>query len=285
MKKILAFMMAVLMIMAALSLPAFAEEIGTDAASADFVNETNSAESADEAFGELTESETSADTLPEETTAAAVQIDEWIYKVMKEATPEQMKLIEDIVLGGLNALDDLGIDGFDRVRIWVEHNMATVMVVALIVALVAFFVVTILQKKGIAKQSALLHSDAKDFYIAGQAQAEKSRKALKDYADRADEICMSCVKSAENAAKSAKEANGQVTEERAMLIEQLNKTAKVTAAMCETVNFLLQCSDLSQAKRDEAEAIYKRGLAALEAAPEVAEISEEVSAHEEHHQA
>jgi hypothetical protein len=54
-----------------------------------------------------------------------------------------------------------------------------------------------------------------------------------------------------------------VLEERELLISELARNAAVNEALCETVHFLLQCSDLSQAKRDEAEAIFRRGREAM----------------------
>ena len=208
--------------------------------------------------------------------------EEWIYNILKQATPEQIELIEDIVLGGLNALDKLEIKGFDRVRIWVEHNMATVMAVNLTVALIAFSVVSFLQKRGFAKKADILNSNAIEIYEEGQrniaeametckAYADRGDEALRIYAERAeasvrayaeaaDKLCRESVEAAEEAAESAKAANGQVTEERAMLIEELAHNARVNKALCEEINFLMQCSDLSQPKRDEAEAIFRQAL-------------------------
>ena len=277
------FTLAVLMITAALTFPAFAGEAVTEAVTeeisevaTEFVTDTNVGST------EPAEIETSAVTASSED-VQAVQIDEWLYDAIKQANPEQMEMVEKIVMGGVNSLDKLGIKGFDRVRVWIEYNTATVMLIAAITAMAVLILATIMQKKGLAKQSALLHSDAKDFYKAGQAQAEQAQKALKQYADRADEICRTCAEEAKEAAESAKAAQGKVEVEREMLIAELNKSARVNAAMCETVNFLLQCSDLSQAKRDEAEAIYRRGVEALNGYAESP--AEEVNADEEHHQA
>ncbi len=286
MKKGMTFTLAVLMITAALAVPAFAEatvaeatDAETAAASTETISEVAADLTADTKSAEKeTESAAFTDEKTDEPTEieTSVKIDEWLYDAIKQATPEQMEMVEKIVMGGVNALDKLGIKGFDRFRVWLDYNMHTVMVIALFVALVAFFVATMMQKK-------LLHSDSQDFYKAGQAQAEEAQKALKRYADRADKICESCAEAAQEAAKSAKEANGQVTEERAMLIAELDRSAKATACMCETVHFLLQCSDLSQAKRDEAEAIYKRGMEALNGYAESP--TEEVKLDEEHDQA
>lgn len=263
MRKILALTLSVLLAVLALTVPVYAEDIVTDepitVATAEIV--TENAEIVTEQAAHVTEPTESETTVPSD---EPVHIDQWIYDVMKQATPEQVELIEDIVLGGLNALDSLEIEGFDRVRIWVEHNMATVMVGSLTVALVAFFVATILQKKGFAKKADLLNHNAIELYKEGQANAEATQAACKEYVDRADEVCRECAQVARLAAESAQAAQGQVTEERALLIAELNKNAKINAAMCETVNFLLQCSDLSQSKRDEAEAIFKKGLEAIQ---------------------
>lgn len=186
--------------------------------------------------------------------------EEWIYNILMQATPEQIELIEDIVLGGINALDKLEIKGFDRVRIWVEHNMATVMVVALTVALIAFMVSCLIQKRGFAKKADILNSNAIEIFEEGRNQLEELMEECKAYADKADKICRECADAARSAARSADAANGQVTEERAMLIEELAHNASVNKALCEEINFLMQCSDLSQPKRDEAEAIFRQAL-------------------------
>lgn len=191
-------------------------------------------------------------------------IDEWIYEVLKQATPAQIELIEDIVLGGLNALDKLEIKGFDRVRIWVEHNMATVMVAALTVALIAFMVSCLIQKRGFAKKAEILNANAIEIFEAGQEHLEKLTEACKEYADMADKICKECADAAKSAARSAHAANGQVTEERAMLIQELAYNARVNKALCEEINFLMQCSDLSQPKRDEAEMIFRKSLEVID---------------------
>ena len=88
-------------------------------------------------------------------------------------------------------------------------------------------------------------------------------KATKAYADRADESCKDSAKAAQEAAEAAKEAVRMVDEERSMLIAELERNEKVNASMCETINFLLQCSDLSQTKREEAEEIFKKGTEAM----------------------
>ena len=249
------FALAVLMITAALALPAFAEEVATEAVTEGVTEEI---------------SETAAET------ETSVPLDEWLYEAIKQATPEQVEMIEEIVMGGLNALDKLGIKGFDRVRIWVEYNTATVMVIALAVALVLFFIGTMIQKRGFAKKADVLNANAIEMYNKGQAATATAQK-----------VCRECAEAAKQAAESAKAANGQVTEERALLVAELDKNARVNQAMCETVEFLLECSDLSQAKRDEAHAIYQRGVDALRGYTEApAEgTSKEVTADENNHQA
>ncbi len=309
MTKVIIFTLAVLMITAAVALPAFAEEVGTEAITEEISEVAAETEEISDTAADLTETEksaektTDADTFPNEQTEyvtdtnvgstepaeteTAIPFDQWLYDAIKQATPEQVEMIEEIVMGGLNALDKLGIKGFDRVRIWVEYNTATVMVIALAVALVLFFIGSILQKKGFAKKADLLNSNAIEMYNEGQAMAEEAHKSCKAYADRADRVCRECAEAAQAAAESAKAANGQVSEERALLIAELDKSARVNQAMCETVDFLLQCSDLSQAKRDEAHAIYQRGVDALrgyiEDLPE--ELSKEVMADENNDQA
>ena len=249
------FALAVLMITAALALPAFAEEVATEAVTEGVTEEI---------------SETAAET------ETSVPLDEWLYEAIKQATPEQVEMIEEIVMGGLNALDKLGIKGFDRVRIWVEYNTATVMVIALAVALVLFFIGTMIQKRGFAKKADVLNANAIEMYNEGQAATATAQK-----------VCRECAEAAMQAAESAKAANGQVTEERALLMAELDKNARVNQAMCETVEFLLECSDLSQAKRDEAHAIYQRGVDALHGYTEAPteRTSKEVMADENNHQA
>ena len=193
----------------------------------------------------VTEAETEGVTEPvteEAETNPPIEIDEWIYAVMQQATPEQVRLIEGIVLGGVNALDKLEIEGFDRVRVWVEYNMATVMVAALIIALAAFFIVTLIQKKQ-------LHSDSKDFYRAGVEDVKRAQAA-----------CKACEDAAEQAVKRAEEAGAKIDEEREIVMAALSRCERASKAQSEMINFLLQCSDLSQAKRDEAEAIFRRGM-------------------------
>lgn len=282
-KKFLSILMAVMLSALLLQISSFAEEIEKEKETypvtesdktEETITETETEVNASESI--LTEAETEAETEEKQ------KVDEWIYEVMKQATPEQAKLIEEIVLGGLNALDKLEIEGFDRVRIWVEHNMATVMVVALTEALIAFSVVSFLQKRGFAKKADILNSNAIEIYEEGQRNVAKAMETCKEYADRGDEalriyaeraeasvrayaeaadkLCRESVEAAQEAAESAKAANGQVTEERTMLIAELEKNARVNKALCEEINFLLQCSDLSQSKRDEAEAIFRKGM-------------------------
>lgn len=258
MRKILALMLAVLMIVTAFALPAFAEEIPTETeVVTEAVDETVD-ETVDEVVTEeVTEVVTEAETEP------PVPFDEWLYGLMKDASPEQIEMIEKIVLGGVGALDQLGIKGFDRFRVWVEYNMATVLTILLITALVGFIVATILQKRGFAKKADILNSNAIEMYEEGQKSAEAAQKACNEYADRADESCKASAKAAQEAVEIAHEALNMVDTERAMLIAELNRNTRVNEAMCETINFLLQCSDLSQAKRDEAEAIFQHGLEAI----------------------
>ena len=227
-----------------LPLPVFAEEITTEG---ETVTEdvTETATVTEPVTEPVTEGATEGVTEPvteEAETNPPIEIDEWIYAVMQQATPDQVKLIEGIVLGGVNALDKLEIEGFDRVRVWVEYNMATVMVVALIIALVAFFVVTLVQKRQ-------LHSDSKDFYKAGVENVKSAQAA-----------CKACEDAAEQAVKRAEEAGAKIDEERELVMAAMSRCERASKAQSEVINFLLQCSDLSQAKRDEAEAILRRGM-------------------------
>lgn len=215
MKKIYALTLAVLMILTAfaLPLPAYAEEVPTEPG-------------------------TEAVTEPE----TAVPVDEWLYNLMKQASPEEVELIEQIILGGIDNLDKLGIQGFDRIRIWVEYNTATVMVIALIFGLFVFIITNILLKRGVKKSSDKLDANAIELYEAGQAQAEVSLKMMQD-----------CLETAKQVAETARQVQEQVTAE-------LEKHKRANEGLCRTVHFLLECSDLPFHKREEAEAIYREAL-------------------------
>jgi ABC-type Na+ efflux pump permease subunit len=263
MRKILALMLAVLMIVTAFALPAFAEEVTTETeVVTEAVDETvdevvTEAPVTEEVTEYETETETEAETEP------PVSFDEWLYGLIKDASPEQIEMIEEIVLGGVGALDQLGIKGFDRLRVFVEHNMATVMVILLFVALVGFIVVTILQKRGFAKKADILNSNAIEMYEAGQNAAIAAQNACNEYADRADKSCRDSARAAQEAASSAKEALRLVAEERSMLIAELRITNTHNEAMRETINYLMQCSDLSVREREEAQRIFNKGLEAI----------------------
>ena len=286
MRKIFALITALLLTLSVLTFPALAGEATTEEIMetvTEVVTEAPTEEATEPVTEAVIETVTEAVTEPEteavtvavteavtesvsETeaeTETAVPVDEWIYNVMQQATPEQVELIEGIVLGGLDALDKLDIQGFDRIRVWVEYNMATVMVIALIVGLVAFCVVNVIQKKAFAKKAEIMTNNAIEMYEAGQTAAVEAQVAAQTYADRSDKICQQCAEAAKEAAQTAKEAQDEVMAERAILIAEIDKNAKVNAALCETVNFLMQCSDLSQSKRDEAEAIFRKGMEAM----------------------
>lgn len=260
MKKFFAVTLAVLAIMSVIALPAFAGEAETQAAPVteavtEAVDETVD-ETVDEAVTEVvtehttehtTEALTETESETETETAEAVPFDEWLYNLLKDASPEEVEIIEEIVLGGVGALDNLGIKGFDRFRVWVEHNMATVLTILIIAALVAFFVVTVLQKRSFSKKADVLNDNAIEMYEAG-------KKAMEDAAA----VCDESVAAAREAAEEAKKAVGMVTEERAMLVAELQKSEQVIATQNELLNFLLQCSDLSARERSEAQAIAER---------------------------
>lgn len=260
MKKFFAVTLAVLAIMSVIALPAFAGEAETQAAPVteavtEAVDETVD-ETVDEAVTEVvtehttehtTEALTETESETETETAEAVPFDEWLYNLLKDASPEEVEIIEEIVLGGVGALDNLGIKGFDRFRVWVEHNMATVLTILIIAALVALFVVTVLQKRSFSKKADVLNDNAIEMYEAG-------KKAMEDAAA----VCDESVAAAREAAEEAKKAVGMVTEERAMLVAELQKSEQVIATQNELLNFLLQCSDLSARERSEAQAIAER---------------------------
>ncbi len=273
MKKFFAITLVILTVLCILTIPAYAGEV-TEVVTEAVTEVATETPVTKEVTGEISAEETEGVTYAETESETTLPFDQWLYNVLQTATPEQVEMIEEIVLGGVGALDKLGIKGFDRVRVWVEYNMATVLTVLLMTALVAFFVVTVIQKKGFAKKADILNSNAIEMYEAGQAAAEEARaecrayvekadETIRVYAERADAICRECVDAAQKSAEEAKAAHGKVAEERMFLIAELEKTAKTNAALCETVNFLLQCSDLSQSKRDEAEAIYKKAQEAM----------------------
>lgn len=254
MRKILAFTLAVLAALFVLTLPAYAGEVAP--AETEPPEETVTelvTEPATEPVTENPEDLTETVTEPAETvtepaeteTEAAVPIDEWLYGLMQEASPEQVEMFEDIILGGVGALDKLGIKGFDRIRIWVEHNTATVMVIALIIALVCFTVAGMLQKKGLFKKCDILNNNSIEIFEKGQEMQEQANKT------------------AEAAAEALEEVMAMVKREREDFSAELQRNAKVNAALLETVNFLMQCSDLPASKRDEAEAIFQKGMEAM----------------------
>lgn len=236
MRKILTYTLAVLAILFVLTIPAYAGEA---------VTETATEAPTEVATNAATEMTTEMTTEISEETETAVPFDEWLYGLMQEASPEQVAMIEDIVLGGVGALDKLGIRGFDRIRVWVEHNTATVMVAALTVALVCFFVAGLIQKKGLFKKADILNSNAIEVYEQGQEAMAEARKQT------------------EKATKALERVLTITEQERAAFAKELDKNTKVNAALCETVNFLLQCSDLPVSKRDEAEAIFQKGMEAM----------------------
>lgn len=268
MRKILAFTLAVLAALFVLTLPAYAGEVATAETEppeeivtelvtepvTETVTETvtePATEYVTEHTTENPEDLTETVTEPAETetepaeTETAVPIDEWLYGLMQEASPEQVEMFEDIILGGVGALDKLGIKGFDRIRIWVEHNTATVMVIALIVALVCFTVAGMLQKKGLFKKCDILNNNSIEIFEKGQEMQEQANKT------------------AEAAAEALEEVMAMIKREREDFSAELQRNAKVNAALLETVNFLLQCSDLPASKRDEAEAIFQKGMEAM----------------------
>ena len=249
MRKILAFTLAVLAALFVLTLPAYAGEVAS--AETESPEETVTelvTEPATEYVTEHTtenpEDLTETVTEPAET-ETAVPFDEWLYGLMQEASPEQVEMIEDIILGGVGALDKLGIKGFDRIRIWVEYNTATVMVIALIIALVCFTVAGMLQKKGLFKKCDILNNNSIEIFEKGQEMQQQANKT------------------AEAAAEALEEVMAMIKREREDFSAELQRNAKVNAALLETVNFLMQCSDLPASKRDEAEAIFQKGMEAM----------------------
>lgn len=253
MRKILAFTLAVLAALFVLTLPAYAGEVApteteppeetvTEAVTEPATEPVT--EYVTEHTTETPEDLTETVTEPAET-ETAVPLDEWLYGLMQEASPEQVEMIEDIILGGVGALDKLGIKGFDRIRIWVEYNTATVMVIALIIALVCFTVAGMLQKKGLFKKCDILNNNSIEIFEKGQEMQEQANKT------------------AEAAAEALEEVMAMIKREREDFSAELQRNAKVNAALLETVNFLMQCSDLPASKRDEAEAIFQKGMEAM----------------------
>ena len=254
MKRIFALLLALITVAIFAVVGVSAEDAAVTEVTTEAVTEavTEPAEAATEG-GETTGEE--ADTLPVEgvtepsgglVDAEGEPFDKWIYELLLQATPEQMEIIEGVVLGGMNTLDKLNIKGWDRVRVWVEHNMSVVLIVVFIIGLVAYTVVSILQKRGFAKKANILNQNAIEMQNTAQV------------------VCKDCRDAAERSAQASHEAVEEVKAEREQLIRALERSSKVQLAMVETVDFLLQASDLSQVKRDEAEAIFRRGLAAME---------------------
>lgn len=216
-----------------LPLPVFAEEITTG--------------------GEpVTEPVTEAVTEAVTETVTEAETSDELAAILEHASPEEMALIEKIILGGIDNLDKLGLTGYDRVRVWIEQNPTTVTAAAILVGILVMIVTNILLKRGVGKSEAQLTENAKALYEAGLEMQK-----------RAEEVCAEVLEKAVLAAKEAVEAHGEVSAERALLNRELAKVEIIEQSMTEVVNFLIQCSDLSQAKRDEAEAIIKRGLEAL----------------------
>ena len=248
MRKILAFTLAVLAALFVLTFPAYAGEVApTETEPPEEIVTELVTKPATEPVTEPAETVTEpAETVTEPAeTETAVPFDEWLYGLMQEASPEQVEMIEDIVLGGVGALDKLGIKGFDRIRIWVEYNTATVMVIALIIALVCFTVAGMLQKKGLFKKCDILNNNSIEIFEKGQEMQEQANKT------------------AEAAAEALEEVMAMIKREREDFSAELQRNAKVNAALLETVNFLMQCSDLPASKRDEAEAIFQKGMEAM----------------------
>lgn len=259
MKKIFALLLVLITVASLAVVGASAEDVAVTEVTTEAV--TEAVTTVDESITEAPEEGTESVTESEKTTGEEVEtlpvpgvtepsgglVDaEWLYELLLQATPEQMEIIEGIVLGGMNTLDKLNIKGWDRVRVWVEHNMSVVLIVVFIIGLVAYTVVSVLQKRGFAKKANILNQNAIEMQNTAQV------------------VCKDCRDAAERSAQASHEAVEEVKAEREQLIRALNRSSKVQLAMVETVDFLLQASDLSQVKRDEAEAIFRRGLAAME---------------------
>jgi uncharacterized membrane protein len=163
----------------------------------------------------------------------------------------------------MDALDKLDIQGWDRVRVWIEHNMAVVLLVALVVALIIFAVLNWLQKKSAVKTCGILNANAIEMAETSKHYVEETTKACEDYMDRADERCRESEARAAEAAERAEAAMEAMARDREALTRELERSTKVQASLMETINFLMQCSDLSQTKRDEANMIFEKGLEAM----------------------
>ncbi|MBQ7398313.1 MAG: hypothetical protein IJW09_05765 [Clostridia bacterium] len=255
MKKIFALLLALITVASLAIVGVSAEDAAVTEVTTEAVTEavTEPAEAATEG-GETTGEE--VDTLPVEgvTEPSGGLVDaEWLYELLLQATPEQMAIIEDVVLGGMNTLDKLNIKGWDRVRVWIEHNKSLVLTVALIIALVVYAVISHLQKRGFAKSAKVLNKNAMEM-------EETTQKVCKTCADAAEESAQA----SREAVEEIKAEREEIRAEREQLGHAMEKYSKVQLAMVETVDFLLQASDLSQVKRDEAEAIFRRGLSAME---------------------
>ena len=239
MKKVSFLTLIILLTLALLlPLPVFAEEVTT-------------AEETEASTESVTEPEIETEPVTESETAA--ETDDTFAEILKHATPEEMELIEQIILGGVENLDKLGMTGYDRVRVWIEQNPTTVMMGGLLLGIVVLIVTNILLKRGVSKSEERLTENAKTLYEEGGEMYAKAEK-----------VCADVLEYARRATEEAKAAHGEVSAERALLNRELGKVEIIEQSMTEMINFLLQCSDLSQAKRDEAEAIIKRGKEALE---------------------
>ena len=211
------------------------------------------------------EPETESETETGEGGAAGVipNISNELYDLLLKATPEELERLERFILGGLDAMDELGIEGWDRVRLWVECNMTTVLIVAFAIALLVWGALSYAEKRGFRKVARVLNENAMELERKAIKESERAEQSYREARQACENSALAVRASAEKTVEVIETTKRELVDERTMLVREVTRYTDAMGGMCEVINFLIQESDLPQMKREEANAIYQKAKEAL----------------------
>lgn len=281
MRKIFVFMLTVmLMLTLAVSVGATEYEEPMIEAATDFLESVTVLET--ELSTTLT---TEMETEISEVETSLAEADTELGELLDSATPEQIETIKQYIIAGLEKIDDLGINGFDKVKIFIMDNINAIAWIVAGIMFLAYLIGFLAMRRKWSKDATTMTNNAIDITELAKEDMEKTavdmaktaegvmaamdentKEITRMMAEVREDIRAQIAASEERSDKAlteAKASNEAAVKIMAELKERETGLTESEILLATIINDLVQNSNLPEYKKDKFTADLLAGMSKI----------------------
>lgn len=255
MKKRLIALLTILVLAVAIMLPVYAED---DTTATEAVVETIETTAAVET--------TLTDEIPAEEEIAAADKQSFA-EMLDGMSPEGVEKIKALILSGMDKIDSTENTGWDKAKTFILAHLTEVAWIVFAVVLVFYIAIEIIRYKGLRKSAATMNNNAILIAEKSTDAVKENTDVMKAVKDSVSQYQNTVSEAAELMKLQAAELERRNAEYEKMLIEyrvKLEINSRAETLLADSLNELLQLSNIPQIKKDAIYARYARAKALIE---------------------